>query len=174
MWFRLSDLPSGEGSHCLFGVHMPLRVLLKLSLRTDGKLELISSSNEKPAVFTTSSIRKSRWTHIALVHYPHRGPNPNILRELLSFLCCQLFVSYDDRLSGLYVDNVFVEGLSWAYPRPEAGFQIGKYVIGDESSNTKMSWCLASSHFLATPLCAYAPSILIHPPRRYTNMSGSR
>ena len=87
MWFRLSDLPSGEGSHCLFGVHMPLRVLLKLSLRTDGKLELISSSNEIPAVFTTSSIRKSRWTHIALVHYPHRGPNPNI-RESLGFLGC--------------------------------------------------------------------------------------
>ena len=85
MWFWLSDLPSGEGSHCLFAVHMPLRVLLKLSLRTDGKLELVSSSNEQVALFTNSLIRKSRWTHIALVHYPHRGPNPNI-RESLDFL----------------------------------------------------------------------------------------
>ena len=152
MWFWLSDLPSGEGSHCLFGVHMPLRVLLKLSLRTDGKLELISSSNEQPAVFTTS-IRKSRWTHIALVHYPHRGPNPNI-RESFGFRL--LTVLSHEPLSGLYVDGAFVEGLSWAYPRPEAGFQIGKYIIGDASSKTKMSWCLASSHLLATPLCPYA------------------
>ena len=82
MWFWLSDLPTGEGSHCLFAADVPSRALIKLSLRTDGKLELISSSNDNPAVFMTSSIRKSRWTHIALVHYPHRGSNPNI-RELL-------------------------------------------------------------------------------------------
>ena len=88
MWFRLSDFPSGEGSHCLFGVHMPLHVLLKLPLRKDGKLELILSSNEKPAVFTTSSIRKSCWTHTALVHYPHRGPNPNIRESSLILLSC--------------------------------------------------------------------------------------
>jgi hypothetical protein len=67
MWFWLSELPSGEDSHCPFAVDMPLLILLKLSLTTDGKLKLISSSNGQPAVFTTSSIRKSRWTHIALV-----------------------------------------------------------------------------------------------------------
>lgn len=33
----------------VYCVHMPLRVLLKLSLRTDGELELISSSNSQPA-----------------------------------------------------------------------------------------------------------------------------
>ena len=160
MWFWLSELPIGEGSHCLFAVHMPSRVLLKLSLRTDGKLEFISSSNQQPAVFATT-IRKSRWTHITLVHYPHRGPNPNI-RESPSF--GPSFFS-SDLLLGLYVDGAFVEGLSWAFPRPEAGFQIGKYTIGDPSNKTRMSWCLASSHLLATPLCVYtqvcSPSTLL-------------
>jgi hypothetical protein len=167
MWFWLSDLPSGAGSHCLFAVHMPLRVLLKLSLRTDGKLELVSSSNEQVALFTNSLIRKSRWTHIALVHYPHRGPNPNI-RESLDYLLSFLFIH---PLSGLYVDGTFTDGLSWAFPRPEAGFQIGKYTIGDPSSKTKMSWCLASSHLLAIPLCMYTHVCL---PLAITDASDSR
>jgi hypothetical protein len=50
--------------------------------------------------------------------------------RLVFFRVANCSFSYDP-LSGLYVDGAFVEGLSWAYPRPEAGFQIGKYVIGD-------------------------------------------
>ena len=72
------------------------------------------------------------------------------------------FFSYTP-LAGLYVDGAFTEGLSWAFPRPEAGFQIGKYTIGDSSNKTNMSWCLASTHLLATPLCTYVQICLPSP-----------
>ncbi|KAF8154493.1 hypothetical protein B0H34DRAFT_660452 [Crassisporium funariophilum] len=161
MWFWISDLPSGGSSHALFTAEMPLRVLLKLSLRPDGKLELQSSTpstpvsspssagkdTTQPVSFASSAIRKGRWTHVSLVHYPHRGSNPNIR---------------------LYVDGVFVEGLSWPFPRSDSGFQIGKYSIGDVSGKAKMSWCFASAYLLATPLADELPRLIHHLGPRYT------
>ena len=59
-------------------------------------------------------------------------------------------------MSGLYVDGAFVEGLNWAFPHAETGFQIGKYTIGDSSNETKMNWCLASSYLLDVRMPTYA------------------
>lgn len=54
------------------------RPLLTLSLRRDGKLELSSTGSRDPSVFSKSNLPMARWTHITLVHYPHRASNPSI------------------------------------------------------------------------------------------------
>ncbi|KAF4609487.1 hypothetical protein D9613_012349 [Agrocybe pediades] len=90
------------------------QVLLKLSMRTDGRLCIASngfsdkanakgaSSGKEPqemkeVIFSspTSKLRKGRWTHIALVWYQRRGGNPNLR---------------------LYIDGAFVEGMDMPYP----------------------------------------------------------
>jgi hypothetical protein len=58
------------------------RTLFKLSLRHDGQLELTSTGNREATVFSKSNVPKVRWTHVTLVHYPHRVSNPSIRMTL--------------------------------------------------------------------------------------------
>ena len=64
------------------------QTIVRFALRADGCLELTSSGNQDVAVLKHVKVGggggKGRWTHVALVWYPHRGSNPNI-REYLSF-----------------------------------------------------------------------------------------
>jgi hypothetical protein len=50
------------------------------------------------------------------------------------------------------VDGVLIDMMSWAYPRPESTAQTGLYVIGDDSEEASMSWCMASATLLSKPL----------------------
>jgi hypothetical protein len=136
------------------------RTLLTLSLRRDGKLELRSTGNRGPAVFSKSNISKTRWTHVTLVHYPHRVSNPSIRK--IQF-CIVHWVSLrltPNQFAGLFIDGVLNDTINWPYPKAEGAPQIGKYTIGDDSEATKMSWSMASSYMLSVPLGAKADPVL--------------
>lgn len=62
----------------LFKVESKSRVLLQVSLRPDGMLELLSSVNKETDVLEKAKIMKARWTHLVLVHHPHRASDPAI------------------------------------------------------------------------------------------------
>lgn len=66
------------------------------------------------------------------------------------------------------MDGVLSDTLNWNYPKTESLSQAGAYMIGDPSQRTGMSWCIASTYLLASPLgsphlyhiefqCSYVP-----------------
>ena len=77
IWLWIEKLPA-RGASTLFTFCTAGRKLLTFSLRHDGKLELRSTGNRDAAVFSKSNLPKTRWTHVTLVHYPHRVSKPTI------------------------------------------------------------------------------------------------
>ncbi|KAH9975416.1 beach-domain-containing protein [Lactifluus volemus] len=102
-------------------------------------------AQEAHTIFS-SAFAKYRWFHIAVVYYPHRGPHPNLR---------------------FFVDGVLIDMMSWAYPRPESTAQTGLYVIGDDSEEASMSWCMASATLLSKPLGDHLPRFIHHLGPRY-------
>ncbi|KAK7042535.1 hypothetical protein R3P38DRAFT_3448691 [Favolaschia claudopus] len=145
MWLWVKELPTT--THPIFTARLNARTMLTFSLRGDGKLELGTSSNREVGVFRKSNVHKSRWTHITLVHYPHRASNPTIR---------------------LYIDGVLNDGLNWNYPKFESQPQAVKYIIGDDSKKTRMSWCIASAHLIAFPFGDDLPRFIHHLGPRYS------
>ncbi|PPQ75051.1 hypothetical protein CVT24_010464 [Panaeolus cyanescens] len=181
IWFFPCTLP--QSSPCaLFSVFGPgptpkpgrpfasSQLIFQLSLRPDGKLQLLTSGagvgGGEVAVFSSSLVKKNRWTHLSLVHYPHRGGNPNIR---------------------LFIDGAFIEGMSLPYPKSEPAsnnMHGGGYVVGDlgfdreattsESGKPKadvregMSWCLSSAYLLGVALPDDIPRLIHHLGPRYT------
>jgi hypothetical protein len=82
-----------------------------------------------------------------VVHYPHRGPHPNLRSRYVLLASTHLIVAL-----GFFVDGVLVDLMSWAYPRLGMPAQTGTYVIGDDSEEASMSWCMASATLLSIPL----------------------
>ncbi|CAK5278628.1 unnamed protein product [Mycena citricolor] len=144
-WLWIKELPST--THTLFSAQMNSRSLLSLSLRGDGKLELASSANRDIGVFRKSQITKMRWTHVTLVHYPSRAGNPTIR---------------------LYLDGVLNDGFNWNYPKFESQPQTIKYIIGEDSNKTRMSWSIASAHLMAFPFGDDLPRFIHHLGPRYS------
>ncbi len=62
----------------MFSFCMSSRTLFHIKIREDGRLELWSHGQPPPGVITKSNFPKSRWLHIAVVHYPHQGSHPNL------------------------------------------------------------------------------------------------
>ncbi|KAF9479125.1 beach-domain-containing protein [Pholiota conissans] len=153
MWFLPLSLPAS--SYALFSATSSSPLLLRLSLRPDGKVSIFSSgAPEGDAVFSASKVKKGRWTQISFVWYPKRGSHPNLR---------------------LYIDGAFVEGLSLPYPRTDSMFSTNpgvKYLIGDMGSSNaeapKMSWCVASAYLLTAPLADDLPRLIHHLGPRYT------
>ncbi|KAJ6588193.1 beach-domain-containing protein [Mycena capillaripes] len=145
IWLWIKELPAT--THPIFSARLNARTMLTLSLRGDGKLELSTSSNRDVGVFRKSNVHKMRWTHITLVHYPHRASNPTIR---------------------LYIDGVLNDGLNWNYPKFESQPQAVKYVLGDDSKKTRMSWCIASAHLMAFPFGDDLPRFIHHLGPRYS------
>lgn len=85
IWVWISDMPPGA-PHPIFTAKLPSRALLTLSIHPDGKLELSTSANPGRTVFANSKVHKFRWTHITLVHYPHKVSSPSIRKIIASFL----------------------------------------------------------------------------------------
>lgn len=123
-----------------------------LRLRTDGKLELQSSANREAAVCLKSPISKMRWTHVTLVHYPHRASNPSIRAYLLT---CVLFLETHWVYLGLFLDGVLQDAFHWIYPTSESLAQTITYTVGDDSATANMSICVASSYMIAVPIGDY-------------------
>jgi hypothetical protein len=83
MWLWIKELPAS--THPIFTARIGARTMMTFSLRGDGKLELGTSSNREVGVFRKSNVYRMRWTHITLVHYPHRASNPTIREHLIPF-----------------------------------------------------------------------------------------
>ncbi|TFK23845.1 beach-domain-containing protein [Coprinopsis marcescibilis] len=151
LWAYFSSFPEGPAK-AVFTVSLPSRALFRLSVRTDGKLEIFSSSQadtEKPYV-TTGTVRKNRWVHISLVHYPHRGPNPSVR---------------------LFIDGVLHDMLNWQYPKGEASSTRLEYLIGNHDrlhGSGGLKWSLASAYFLSMPIGEDLPRFVHHLGPRYS------
>ncbi|KAI0002519.1 beach-domain-containing protein [Russula compacta] len=145
IWIWLERYPIRE-AQTIFSFRMSSYTLFHIKIGVDGRLELWSHGQPPPGVVTKSNFPKSRWFHIAVVHYPHRGPHPNLR---------------------FFVDGVLIDLMNWAYPRPEMTAQTGTYVIGDDSEEASMSWCMASATLLSRPLGDHLPRFIHHLGPRY-------
>ncbi|KAJ7700350.1 beach-domain-containing protein [Mycena rosella] len=145
IWLWIKELPAT--THPIFSAQINSRSILTLSLRGDGKLELSTTANRDVGVFRKSNVHKMRWTHVTLVHYPHRASNPTIR---------------------LYIDGVLNDGFNWNYPKFESQPQVIKYILGDDTKKTRMSWCIASAHLMSFPFGDDLPRFIHHLGPRYS------
>lgn len=147
IWLYIEQLPSGT-SCTIFSAVSKDDSLLKLSLRDDGLLELRSSGNKESAVFQQARLPKGKWTHVTLIHHPHRASNPTIR---------------------IFLDGLLVESRQWPYPRTDSTTQVITYSVGGKNTDTKsvMNWCLASAYLLSLPIADDLPRIIHHLGPRY-------
>jgi hypothetical protein len=75
-WLYISSVPGSK--FALFTFQIGDKTLISLSLRQDGTLELASTANKEAIMFSRTQFHQCRWTHVTLVHYPHRASNPTI------------------------------------------------------------------------------------------------
>ncbi|KAK7049866.1 Beige protein-like 1 [Paramarasmius palmivorus] len=148
MWLWVEHLPKAGSKYTLFSARTSsTKALVALTLKHDGKLEILSSGNRNPHIFERAIIGKGRWTHLTLVHYPGRdkSSNPSIR---------------------LFVDGVLNDTLNWHYPKPDSySNETGQYIIGDD--NETLNWCIASTHLLSLPLSDDLPRFIHHLGPRY-------
>ncbi|KAI0273049.1 beach-domain-containing protein [Russula aff. rugulosa BPL654] len=152
IWIWLERYPTQE-AQLIFSFRMSSRTLFHIKIREDGRLELWSYGQSPPGVITKSNFPKSRWLHIAVVHYPHQGSHPNMR---------------------FFIDGVLIDLVNWAYPRPETTAETGTFMIGDDSEQASMSWCIASATFLSRPLGDHLPRFIHHLGPRYNATFQSR
>ena len=76
IWLWIEQVPKDK-SHNLFSISTGERDIFSLKLRPDGSLDCASTGNKDPGVLK-ARLAKGRWTHVTLVHYPHRGSKPTI------------------------------------------------------------------------------------------------
>ncbi|KAF5360312.1 hypothetical protein D9758_009126 [Tetrapyrgos nigripes] len=148
MWLWIAKFPSEGTSHRIFAVRSGERDMVLLKLRHDGKLMFQTSGNSSPVIFSKLAFAKARWIHLTLVHYPgrDRASNPTIR---------------------LFIDGVLNDHVNWSYPKPISTSSSVQYMLGDDAKDTKLSWCIASSYFLSTPLADDLPRLIHHLGPRY-------
>ncbi|EJC99617.1 beach-domain-containing protein [Fomitiporia mediterranea MF3/22] len=147
IWLYVERFPN-DTSYPILKIQSKSRVLFCLSIRREGILELLSSENSGGTLLEHSKIGKSRWTHVVLIHHPHRATNPTIR---------------------VFVDGVLSDSRQWAYPRTESTTQTIRYIVGsnDSTLSPRMSWSIASSYLLSLPLSDEIPNIIQHLGPRY-------
>ncbi|KAL4252230.1 hypothetical protein ABKN59_005526 [Abortiporus biennis] len=144
VWLWLEKLPTGQ-VYTLFSFHHGDFVQFALRVRPDGKLQCECTASKDPYIFG-QPITKSRWTHLALVHHPHRASNPTIR---------------------LFIDGALSDSVHWHYPKSD-GFHKSSYcLVGDDDEEADMSWCLASAYLLSVPLSDDIPRFVQHLGPRY-------
>ncbi|OSD07923.1 beach-domain-containing protein [Trametes coccinea BRFM310] len=137
IWLWIEQVPRDK-KHNIFSILSGDRSLFSLKLRPDGSLDCESTGNKEPAVLK-AHLAKGRWTHLALVHYPHRNSKPTIR---------------------LFVDGNMVDSMNWPYPRGDANGSTQPYTIGDESPDACLNWCLASAYLISLPLADELPRFI--------------
>ena len=146
VWLWVEKFPT-RSSQNLFAFDVDSARLMSLEVHPDGKLSFKSTAQQEPGVFPHAVIPKARWTHITLVHYTHRSLNPTIrwYPPLILLECAKL-------CSGLFIDGVLCDGLNWPYPKNPTTATSASYVIGDDTPDTTMQWCLSTSYLVSIPL----------------------
>ena len=66
-----------DKTHSLFSIGTADRTIFSLKVRPDGNLDIQSAGSKEPGILK-ARLSKGRWTHISLIHYPHRGSKPTI------------------------------------------------------------------------------------------------
>ncbi|EGO20076.1 hypothetical protein SERLADRAFT_374121 [Serpula lacrymans var. lacrymans S7.9] len=136
VWLWLERLPHHH--HDIFSVQLGAVTVLQLHVCSDGRLAFKSSATSDSVIFSKSQLSTSRWTHITLVHHPHKVASPTIR----------------------------IDSLQAAYPKTE-GLE-STYIIGDMSHDATMSWSIASSYFLSLPFDDDLPRFVHHLGPRYS------
>ncbi|KAI8986856.1 beach-domain-containing protein [Trametes punicea] len=144
IWLWIEQVPR-DRKHSIFSVYSGDRAIFSLKLRPDGSLDCESNANKEPAVLK-AGLAKGRWTHIALVHHPHRSSQPTIR---------------------LFVNGIVVDSLNWQFPRGDINGSDRPYTIGDNSPDSCLSWCLASAYLISLPLSDELPGFIHHLGPRY-------
>ncbi|VDB88447.1 unnamed protein product [Peniophora sp. CBMAI 1063] len=145
LWMYIERYPTRKTQN-IFTFRSTTRDLFSVKLRADGKLELWSSSQARASVTVKTPLAQNRWTHVTVVHRPHRTADASLL---------------------LYLDGTLVEPLNWQYPKSESHAQACSYVLGEDSDDGELSWCLASATMLAKPLPDHYPRLIQYLGPRY-------
>ncbi|PIL27451.1 hypothetical protein GSI_10600 [Ganoderma sinense ZZ0214-1] len=145
IWLWMEKIPKDK-THSLFTIGSADRTILSLKVRPDGNLDIQSAGSKEPGVLK-ARLSKGRWTHISLVHYPHRGSKPTIR---------------------LFVDGTMVDSVQWQYPRGDANVD-RPYTIGDISPDASLNWCIASAYLFSVPLSDELPRIIHDLSPRYVS-----
>ena len=146
VWLWVEKFPT-DNSQNIFAFDIDSTRLISLGIHPDGKLSFKSTAQQEPGVFPNAVIPKARWTHVTLVHYTHRSLNPTI-RRYPPFILLECAKS----CSGLFIDGVLCDGLNWPYPKNPTTTTSVSYVIGDDTSDATMQWCLSTSYLVSVPL----------------------
>ncbi|TFY62229.1 hypothetical protein EVJ58_g3994 [Rhodofomes roseus] len=143
IWLWIEKFPTNS-SHAIFSFRLRDRVFVALGIRPDGNLDCQTTEATK----LKAAIHRARWTHITFVFHPHRSANPTVR---------------------IFIDGVITDVMKWTYPKPEYTAGVGIYQIGDNSGVAPMSWSIASSYLLATPLADSIPRFIHHLGPRYSS-----
>ncbi|KAH0828735.1 hypothetical protein J3R83DRAFT_3154 [Lanmaoa asiatica] len=130
LWAWFERMPSV--AHRIFSISFGSRYAIELSVGSNGTLALRMGSRREYAILSKTRIETSRWTHIALVYYPHRTSQAAVR---------------------IFVDGVLRETLHWAYPNIHENC-IGEFTLGDKRPDRASSWCVVSAYLLSSPLAS--------------------
>ncbi|KAI0646236.1 beach-domain-containing protein [Trametes meyenii] len=134
LWLWIEQVPRDK-KHNMFSISSGERTIFSVKLLPDGSLECESTGSKEPTALK-ARLAKGRWTHVTLVHYPHRGSKPTIR---------------------LFVDGTMVDSVNWPYPRGDTNGAERPYTMGDSSSDACLNWCLASAYLFSVPLSDELP-----------------
>ncbi|THV04025.1 beach-domain-containing protein [Dendrothele bispora CBS 962.96] len=149
IWLWIEKLPPEDCSHQIFVARSgEKKDMVVLKLQHDGKLLFQTSGNSSAVIFNKVNISRGRWIHLTLVHYPgrDRSSNPNIR---------------------LFVDGVLNDHVNWYYPKPDSSSSSIRFIIGDDTKDSELSWCIASSYLLSLPIADDLPRFIHHLGPRY-------
>jgi hypothetical protein len=163
-WLFLERLPTeGSALPVLFGLKLPNKWVIRLSLRHDGSVELWSGAYSQPVALTRTVLPTLRWVHLALIYHSNRATNPTVR----GCPCVRMHVCLADSIpTGMFVDGTVTDAMQWVYPKPEPVPQTGTWVLGD-SAGSPLSWSLASAHLLGVPLADDVLRLVHHLSPRY-------
>ncbi|KIJ16201.1 hypothetical protein PAXINDRAFT_76049 [Paxillus involutus ATCC 200175] len=143
LWAWFERMPSE--AHRIFNISFGSHYAIELSMNSNGALALRTSIRREAKILSKMRMATSRWTHITLVHYPHRASQPAVR---------------------IFIDGVLSESLDWAYPQIHETCT-GEVTLGDKTPNRTSSWCIASSYLFSTPLDDEIPRFIHHLGPRY-------
>ncbi|KAF8327734.1 beach-domain-containing protein [Cantharellus anzutake] len=149
-WIYVDRYPLPDEPMIIFGARSssPSRWIVKLSLLSEGDLECATPSMQEPLLTNAEIVRKGRWTHVTLVHYPSRSSSPNIC---------------------LYVDGHEIQSESSVFPKPSP--PPTTYHIGCDPSLLdffpQSKWSMATSHLIGCPLSSDLVLLAHHLGPRY-------
>ncbi|KAN0082499.1 hypothetical protein V8E55_008294 [Tylopilus felleus] len=138
LWAWFERMPNV--AHKIFSISFGSRNVIELSIGSNGALALRTSPRKEFAILSRTRIEASRWTHIALVYYPHR-PSQAAVR--------------------VFIDGVLSETLDWTHPRIYENL-VGEFSLGDKRPDRASSWCIVSTYLLSTPLDDELPRFIHH------------